>query len=205
MRSLLAKSSITVLIMLALGSGLTLAATSSEPGMFLYPIKQTTQKFSGATGNPAKSLTPVIEVPHDDTSQPPSPDADAQVDVVQEPEMPDTVQANATTTTPVPTLVRIVDEITLTTEPATAPDGGSVSIDDAPGPPAVDQLGNNAFMDDGHNDDGQPAESEAGNLDDGQTGKKEKSTDNDNSRSESNDDDESHDDESHNDGEDKDD
>ncbi len=49
MRSLLAKSSVTILIVLALGSGLTLAATSSEPGMFLYPIKQTTQKLTGAT------------------------------------------------------------------------------------------------------------------------------------------------------------
>lgn len=214
MRSLLAKSSITIFIMLALGSGLTVAATSSKPGMFLYPIKQTTQKFTGATGSPAKSLTPVVGAPQEgplqegalpgEDQQPPanvdSPSEATQVDGAEVPEVTDAGQANETIATPAPTPVRVVDEITVNTGPDAVPGGGSQTIDNASGPAAIEQLGS-GYVDDSGNDNSQAEGSQVGNLDDGRTGKKEKSTDNDNNSSHS---DSGRDNESNNNGEDHD-
>lgn len=184
MRSLLAKSSITILIALALGSGLSLAATTSEPGMFLYPIKQTTQKLTGATRSPAESLTPVIQVPQGGPGHLPSanidiPSGEIQVDGAEEPEVIDAGQANEIIATPVPTPVRVVDEITANTGPDAAPGGGSESIDNASGPSAIEQLGS-GHVDDGRNDEGQPESSKVGDLGDGRTGENEKSNENDN-------------------------
>jgi hypothetical protein len=51
MRSLLIKASIVTSLVLSLGSGITLASASSKPGMFLYPVKQTTQKAIGTFTN----------------------------------------------------------------------------------------------------------------------------------------------------------
>jgi hypothetical protein len=51
MRSLLIKASIITSLVLSLGSGITLASASSKPGMFLYPVKQTTQKAIGTFTN----------------------------------------------------------------------------------------------------------------------------------------------------------
>jgi hypothetical protein len=44
MRSLLVKCFILIFVVLSLGTGLTWASASSRPGMFLYPLKQTTQR-----------------------------------------------------------------------------------------------------------------------------------------------------------------
>lgn len=197
MRSLLAKSGVTLLVVLALGSGLTLAATTSEPGMFLYPIKQTTQKLTGATGRPVKSLTPVIEVPQGDPDQPSPgavdlPGADIQEDVAEGPDVTDSGQAMETIASPAPTPVRVVDEITVNMEPEAATVAGPESVDNASGPPAIEQLGS-GYVDDGGKDDGQSEASQVGNLDDGQAGKNEKGNDNDSSHSDSDHDNESND------------
>lgn len=197
MRSWLAKSGVTLLVVLALGSGLTLAATTSEPGMFLYPIKQTTQKLTRATGRPAQSLTPVIEIPQDGPDKPsPSgvdlPAADVQEDVAEGPDVTDSGQAMETIASPEPTPVRVVDEITVNVEPEAATVAGPESVDDASGPPAIEQLGSGA-VDDGRNDDGQSEASQVSGLKDGQAGKNEKGNDNDSSHSDSDHDNESND------------
>ncbi len=184
MRSLLAKSSVTILIVLALGSGLTLAATSSEPGMFLYPIKQRTQKLTGATESPAKSLTPVIEVPQGVTDHSPSstvdlPAEDVQEDAAEDPGVTGAGQAHEIIATPAPTPVRVVDEITVKPEPDANPGGGSETINNTSGPPAIGQL-DSGYVGDSHDDDSQPEASKVSDLDDGQAGKKENSNDNDN-------------------------
>jgi hypothetical protein len=62
MRTLLVKSSVIGIIALVMGSGLTLASASSKPGMFLYPLKQTTQKVTSAFTNGPNNVTPVIIV-----------------------------------------------------------------------------------------------------------------------------------------------
>jgi hypothetical protein len=57
MRSLLAKCFILMFVVLSLGTGLTWASTSSRPGMFLYPLKQTTQKAAQILKN-----IPAVEI-----------------------------------------------------------------------------------------------------------------------------------------------
>jgi hypothetical protein len=75
MRSLLIKASIITSLVLSLGSGITLASASSKPGMFLYPVKQTTQKAIGTFANIA-----AVEIPIAVPSQTP----DTQETVVPE-------------------------------------------------------------------------------------------------------------------------
>ena len=206
MRSLLVKSSITLFILLALGSGLTLAATSSEPGMFLYPIKQTTQKFTGAAGGPVTSLTPVIEAPQQSEDQSPAANVDTpaeeiEADAAQESDRIEPAQASEASATPVPTPVRIVDEITATVEPEQVPGAGADSIDTMHSSPAIDLLGS-GYENNGP-DDGQPESSNVDDLDDGLVDKEESNdndSDSDSGRSES-----SHDHESNDDDDDKDD
>jgi hypothetical protein len=198
MRSLLVKSSITLFILLALGSSLTLAATSSEPGMFLYPIKQTTQKFTGAAGDPVTSLTPVIEVPPESEDPPPAANVDTpseedQADVAQEPDRMEPGQASEATATP----VRIVDEITVTVELEQVPSAGADTVDTIHSSPAVDPLGSD-YENNGP-DDGQPESSNADDMDDGLVDKEESNdsdsnSNNDSGRSESSHDHESNDD-----------
>jgi hypothetical protein len=72
MRSLLVKSSFIFIIVLVTGSGLTLAAASSEPGMFLYPIKQTTQRLAGALGGTHAAQAPIVNTAQDGLEQPSS-------------------------------------------------------------------------------------------------------------------------------------
>jgi hypothetical protein len=72
MRSLLVKSSLIFIIVLVTGSGLTLAAASSEPGMFLYPIKQTTQRLAGALGGTHAAQAPIVNTAQDGLEQPSS-------------------------------------------------------------------------------------------------------------------------------------
>lgn len=69
MRSLLLKSGVIGIIALVMGSGLTLASASSKPGMFLYPLKQTTQKVTGAFTNGPGNVTPIIIVTQDAAQQ----------------------------------------------------------------------------------------------------------------------------------------
>lgn len=159
MRALLVKSSMLILIILALGSGLTLAATASKPGMFLYPIKQTTRKFTGVAASPMTSPTPMIELPQEGASQPPSanvnpPSEDIQGEVAQEPEITEPGQIDEATATPAPTPARIVDEISVTAKPGEVPSGDPVILDNLSSSPAIDQLGSGS-VDDGHNNDGQ--------------------------------------------------
>ncbi len=197
MRSLLVKSGIIIFIVLAVGSGLTLAAASSEPGMFLYPIKQTTQKFSGANVDTTLSQPPMIDAPQDGPSQQPpaaggstSPQ-DIQEDVAQEPEIRETPDPDQAASTPVPTPVRVTDEITVTTEPSEVPNAGVTNagmtitggVDNVP---AIDQLSSGY---DGHSPDNDASDSGRGNEgpNDG------RSNDNDNEHSESSDDDDSDD------------
>jgi hypothetical protein len=78
MRSLLIKASIITSLVLSLGSGITLASASSKPGMFLYPVKQTTQKAIGTFANIAAVEIP-IAVPSQtpDTQEPVVPENSA--------------------------------------------------------------------------------------------------------------------------------
>jgi hypothetical protein len=159
MRALLVKSSTLVLIILAMGSGLTLAATSSKPGMFLYPLKQATQKFTGATGGPATSLTPVIELPQESGGQPPAanvdpPSEDIQRAAAPEPEITQPGQIAEATATPATTPARVVDEIAVTAKPGQVPSGALVIPDNLSGSPAIEQLGSGS-VDDSHKDVGQ--------------------------------------------------
>jgi hypothetical protein len=71
MRFVLAKGILIFLIILVTGSGLTLAAASSEPGMFLYPIKQTTQRLAGALGGTYATQAPIISTTQDGLERPP--------------------------------------------------------------------------------------------------------------------------------------
>jgi hypothetical protein len=159
MRALLVKSSMLILIILALGSGLTLAATSSKPGMFLYPIKQTTQKLTGAAASPMTPVTPRIELPQQGAGQPPSanvnpPSENIQEEVAQEPEITEPGQIDEATATPAPMPARIVDEIAVIAKPGEVPSGDPVILDNLSSSPAIDQLGSGS-VDDGHNNDGQ--------------------------------------------------
>jgi hypothetical protein len=171
MRALLVRGSMLILIILALGSGLTLAATSSKPGMFLYPIKKTTQKFTGAPVNPATSLTPMNELPQEGAGQPPSanvnlPSEVIQGEVAQDPENTEPGRSDEATATPAPTPVRIVDEIAVTANPGEVPSVDPVILDNLSSSPAIDQL-DSGSADDGHSNDGQTDTSEGGAKDDG--------------------------------------
>jgi hypothetical protein len=90
MRSLLIKASIITSLVLSLGSGITLASASSKPGMFLYPVKQTTQKAIGTFANIAAVEIP-IAVPSQtpDTQEPVVPEnssvKEIRFDTTQEP------------------------------------------------------------------------------------------------------------------------
>lgn len=196
MRSLLIKSGITMFIILALGSSLTLASSSSEPGMFLYPIKRTTQKFTGATGGPVAPTKPVIELPQESTSQQPSDNVDTafedvQGDLAEEPDITEPRQGNKAATTP----VRIVDEITATVEPGVVPNEGSEVIENMSSSPVVDQL-SSGYADDSRNNDGRER-ANIGDLGDGKAD--EERSNNDNSHSESGHDDDANDEEDDND------
>jgi hypothetical protein len=196
MRSLLVKSGTTMLIILALGSSLTLASASSEPGMFLYPIKRTTQRFTGATGGPVAPMTSVIELPQESTSQQPSDNVDTafeevQEDLAEEPNITEPRQLNKAAATP----VRIVDEITATVEPGVVPNEGSEVIENMSSSPVVDQL-SSGYVDDSRNNDGRERAT-IGDLGDGQDDKEDRG-DNDNSHSESSHDDDANDDEDDN-------
>ena len=114
MRSLLIKSSIVMSVVLALSSGVTMASAPSKPGMFLYPVKQITQKATGTLGN-----VTALEVPTTDARPQPAVTASGLAgDLTQEPTVsPHVDQATATATaTPAPTTVQAVDEITATAE-----------------------------------------------------------------------------------------
>jgi hypothetical protein len=90
MRSLLIKASIITSLVLSLGSGITLASASSKPGMFLYPVKQMTQKAIGTFANIAAVEIP-IAVPSQtpDTQEPVVPEnssvKEIRPDTIQEP------------------------------------------------------------------------------------------------------------------------
>jgi len=105
MRSLFIKSSLSFIIVLATGSGLALAAASSEPGMFLYPIKQTTQRLAGALGGAYGTQAP-INTAQDGLEQPPlsgndGPGQDGAGDgAAQAPASAETPGAGAPTATP---------------------------------------------------------------------------------------------------------
>jgi len=198
MRSLIVKSGIIIFIVLAVGSGLTLAAASSEPGMFLYPIKQTTQKFTGANGDTTLSQPPMIPVPQDGPSQQPtaaggstSPQ-DIQEDMAQEPEIMETADPGQAASTPAPTPVRVTDEITVTAEPSVVPNAGITNAGmtitgEVDKTPAIDKLSSGYA---GHSRDTDASDNGRSNEgpNDGQ------SNENDNDHSESSDDDDSDDD-----------
>jgi hypothetical protein len=106
MRFVLVKSILIFLIILATGSGLTLAAASSEPGMFFYPIKQTTQRLAGALGGTMATQAPIINTPQDGPEQQPlssndSPGQDGVADgAAQQPASPETPGTGEATKTP---------------------------------------------------------------------------------------------------------
>jgi hypothetical protein len=115
MRSLLIKASILTSLVLSLGSGITLASASSKPGMFLYPVKQATQKAIGTFANIAAVEIP-IAVPSQtpDTQEPVVPEnssvKEIRPDTTQEPSDIESISlddtqgneaANSTSRTPV--------------------------------------------------------------------------------------------------------
>ena len=131
MRSLLLKSSLAILIILAAGSGLTLAAASSEPGMFLYPIKRTTQRWAGALGDVAAGQATTIQSPATEPIPQPAVGDDAPASAPatpapvtatpfgenqerQETEDTPTPQAVEAIVTPAPTPGQVTDEISVT-------------------------------------------------------------------------------------------
>lgn len=116
MRSLLIKSSIIVSIILAMGSGLTLASASSEPGMFLYPIKQRTQMITTTFGSDVTSEIPApSDIPQVNVTSDLDPTDDIQSDVNQEGTNPETPHQDEETANPTPTRAQAVDQITTTT------------------------------------------------------------------------------------------
>ena len=193
MRSSLVKSGIIVFIVLAVGSGLTLAAASSEPGMFLYPIKQRTQRFSGAGGDTTLSQPPMIPVPQDGPSQQPSAAGgstspqDIREDMAQEPEIVETAVPDQAASTPVPTPIRVTDEITVTAGPSEVPAADIAITGDVDNAPAINELSSGY---DGHSRDTDASDNGRGN----ERANDEQSNDNDNDHSESSDDDDSDDD-----------
>jgi hypothetical protein len=190
MRSLLTKSSITILTLLALGSSLTLASASSKPGMFLYPLKQTTQRFGSAAGGPAQPLPPATEASKQGVSQQPSATPDTasqeiQGDASQEPDVGGPGRMDEATATPAPTSARVVDEITVSVEQVEVPSADPNKIGTMSSPQAFVQLESSSH-------DDQPERSNVGDRNVGQADK-EGSNENDNSHSESNHEDESND------------
>ncbi len=70
MRSLLVRVSIAMFTVLLLGSGITMAAASSKPGMFLYPVKKMTQKATGAFQSSEGTQMPSIDFEDDQIQEP---------------------------------------------------------------------------------------------------------------------------------------
>jgi hypothetical protein len=108
MRSLLAKCFILMFVVLSLGTSLTWASISSRPGMFLYPLKQTTQRAAQILKDiPAVEIHLAAATP-----APVATDDDQADDPTTEPTS--TTEATATstaTTTRVPTPVKAADKI----------------------------------------------------------------------------------------------
>ena len=136
MRSLFAKSLITVFVMLSLGTSLAWASTSSRPGMFLYPLKKTTQKAAQILKD-----IPAVEIRLTAATPPPVATHDDQADDPT-PEPTSTTAATATSTstataTLVPTPAKAADKITPTAtagaDPGVAP---TSTITPPPDPPA---------------------------------------------------------------------
>ena len=134
MRSLFAKSLITVFVMLSLGTSLAWASTSSRPGMFLYPLKKTTQTAAQILKDiPTVEIhltaaTPLPVATHDDQADDPTPEPTS------------TTAATATSTataTLVPTPAKAADKIiptaTVGADPGVAP---TSTITPPPDPPA---------------------------------------------------------------------
>ena len=124
MRSLFAKSIIAVFVVLSLGTSLAWASTSSRPGMFLYPLKKTTQKAVQVLKN-----IPTVEIHLTAATPPPvATDDDQADDPTLEPTSTATATANATSTataTHAPTPAKVADKITPTAaadaDPGVAP------------------------------------------------------------------------------------
>jgi hypothetical protein len=165
MRSLLIKGSLIILIVLATGSGLTTAATSSEPGMFLYPIKQTTQRLAGAL----RSVMANLNTPQDRAGQQPgvghdSPASNAERNATQVPASMETHGTDEATATPAPEdqaredpgmtqtsyageatatrvlpQVQITDEITTTVRSDTSPSLDANATNNMSGSPDISQ------------------------------------------------------------------
>jgi hypothetical protein len=148
MRSLLVKSGVIAILALVMGSGLTLASAPSKPGMFLYPVKQTAQKITGAFTNGPGTTTPIIivtqdavqgksDLSHDDPSADNEDDTTEQPDLAAPPQTqePTVAVPSATkgpaaapvppkeeaTTAPDSAPARAVDEINLIAQPGGSP------------------------------------------------------------------------------------
>jgi hypothetical protein len=148
MRSLLVKSGVIAILALVMGSGLTLASAPSKPGMFLYPVKQTAQKITGAFTNNPGTTTPIIIVTQDAVQEKPDliyddPSSDNEDDATEQPDLAAPPQAqeptvavpSATkgpvaaqvppseeaTVAPAVAPARAVDEINLITQPGGSP------------------------------------------------------------------------------------
>jgi hypothetical protein len=142
MRSLLIKASIMTSLVLSLGSGITLASASSKPGMFLYPVKQTTQKAIGTFSN----IT-AVEIPIAVPSQTPEVQESAILETSSVKDIrPDTLQEPAGTE-------GIIADDTQGDEPADTPPPTPVvppqaaqRMDDPPGM-AGSNAGRNSAMD----------------------------------------------------------
>jgi hypothetical protein len=109
MRSLFAKCLITLFVVLSLGTGLAWASTSSRPGMFLYPLKKTTQRAAQVLKN-----IPAVEI-HLAAATPLPVAADADQPGDPTPEPTSTTMATATSTATVtrePTPAKAADMIT---------------------------------------------------------------------------------------------
>jgi hypothetical protein len=178
MRPLLVNGGIIILIIVAMGSGLMLAAASSEPGMFLYPIKQTTRKFTGAGGDTLIVQPSIINVPQDGAGQKPSAaggstdpeniheDVALGLDIT---EIPDPDQA---ANTPVPTPVRATDQITVSVEPSEIQNADLAIAGNVDSPPVINQLSsghdgdydNSNASDSGRNNEG-PSDAHSNDTD----------------------------------------
>ena len=118
------KAVTTMALLLAMGAGLTLAAESSEPGMFLYPLKQTSHRVTDGLGDSGGDeratiqAAPAVDMAEDPASEAAEDDATPGPDLSRpsSPSSPDTPTA-----TPVPTLARVVDEIMPSIEPSPTP------------------------------------------------------------------------------------
>jgi hypothetical protein len=108
MRSLLAKCFILMFVILSLGTGLAWASTSSRPGMFLYPLKKTTQRAAQILKNiPAVEIHLAAATP-----VPVATDDDQAGDPTTEPTATTAATATSTaTTTRAPTPAKAADKL----------------------------------------------------------------------------------------------